>query len=100
NMSDFTAITSDWIDGLTPYFKNVYVIWKCGYDIRSMNSKTAFYRYRKGLMDDLGIDIATVQYKQHDNVVPFILIIEAKPMGVPDLAICTDLYFDGAVNHV
>ncbi|MGC8183265.1 phage/plasmid replication domain-containing protein, partial [Klebsiella pneumoniae] len=42
---------------------------------------TAFYRYRKGLMDALGIDIATVQYKQPDNVVPFIRIIEAKPMG-------------------
>ncbi|MGC5605196.1 phage/plasmid replication domain-containing protein, partial [Klebsiella pneumoniae] len=42
-----------------------------GYDIRSMHSKTAFYRYRKGLMDALGIDIATVQYKQPDNVVPF-----------------------------
>ncbi|MGC8183273.1 hypothetical protein [Klebsiella pneumoniae] len=27
-----------------------------------MHSKTAFYRYRKGLMDALGIDIATVQY--------------------------------------
>ncbi|MCC5709515.1 phage/plasmid replication protein, II/X family, partial [Klebsiella pneumoniae] len=69
------------------------------YDIRSMHSKTAFYRYRKGLMDALGIDIATVQYKQPDNVVPFIRIIEAKPMGVPDWAIGTDLYFDGAVNH-
>ncbi|WP_429670547.1 hypothetical protein [Klebsiella pneumoniae] len=50
-------------------------------------------------MDALGIDIATVQYKQPDNVVPFIRIIEAKPMGVPDWAIGTDLYFDGAVNH-
>ena len=48
-------------------------------------------------MDALGIDIATVQYKQPDNVVPFIRIIEAKPMGVPDWAIGTDLYFDGVI---
>ncbi|MDL4030556.1 phage/plasmid replication protein, II/X family, partial [Proteus mirabilis] len=99
NMADITAITSDRLDGLTPSFKNVYELWKCGYDIRSMHSKTAFYRYRKGLMDALGIDIATVQYKQPDNVVPFIRIIEAKHMGVPDWAIGTDLYFDGPVNH-
>ncbi|MGC8183258.1 phage/plasmid replication protein, II/X family, partial [Klebsiella pneumoniae] len=67
--------------------------------IRSMHSKTAFYRYRKGLMDALGIDNATVQNNQPDNVFPFIRIIEAKPMCVPDWAIVTDLYFDGAVNH-
>uniref|UniRef100_UPI003978696E phage/plasmid replication protein, II/X family n=1 Tax=Citrobacter freundii TaxID=546 RepID=UPI003978696E len=62
------------------------------------HSKTAFYRYRKGLMDALGIDIATVQYKQADYVVPFIRFVEAKPMGVPDWAIGTDLYFDGVSN--
>ena len=95
NMADITAIKSESINDLTPSFKNVYELWKCGYDIRSMHSKTAFYRYRKGLMDALGIDIATVQYKQPSNVVPFIRIIEAKPMGVPDWAIGTDLYFDG-----
>ncbi|MGC8193195.1 phage/plasmid replication protein, II/X family, partial [Klebsiella pneumoniae subsp. pneumoniae] len=89
-MADITAITYDWLDGLTPSFKNVFELWKCGYDIWSMHSKTAFYRYRKGIMVALGIYIATVQYKQPDNVVPFIRIIEAKPMGVPDWDIGTD----------
>ncbi|MGC8193194.1 phage/plasmid replication protein, II/X family, partial [Klebsiella pneumoniae subsp. pneumoniae] len=98
-MAVFTAISSSRLDGLTPSFKNVYELWKCGYDSRSMHSKTAFYRYRTGLMDALGFDIATVQYMQHDNVVPFIRIIEAKPMGVPDWAIGPVLYFDGAVIH-
>ena len=65
--------------------------------ILGLCTRPSFYRYRKALMDALGIDIATVQYKQPDNVVPFIRIIEAKPMGVPDWAIGTDLYFDGVI---
>ncbi|MCX9324128.1 hypothetical protein IGP50_23835 [Escherichia coli] len=96
-MADITAITSEKTDGLSPAYKAVYELWKCGHDIRSMYSRPSFYRYRKALMDALGIDIATVQYKQPDNVVPFIRIIEAKPMGVPDWAIGTDLYFDGVI---
>ncbi len=98
-MADITAITSVRLDGLTPSFKNGDELWKCGDDIMSMHSKTAFYRYRKGLIDAQGIDIATVQYKQPDNVDAFISMIEAKPMGVPDWAICTDLYFYGEGNH-
>ena len=99
NMADITAITSEKTDGLSPAYKAVYELWKCGHDIRAMYPRRTFYRYRKGLMDSLGIDIATVQYKQTDNIVPFVRIIEAKPMGIPDWAIGTDLYFDGAVNH-
>jgi len=95
NMADITAITSEHTSGLSPANKAVYELWKHGHDIRSMYSRPSFYRYRKSLMDALGIDIATVQYKQPSNVVPFIRIIEAKPMGVPDWAIGTDLYFDG-----
>ncbi|MBE0026861.1 phage/plasmid replication protein, II/X family, partial [Citrobacter koseri] len=99
NMADITAITSEETENLPASLKAVYELWKMGHDIRAMYPRRTFYRYRKGLMDSLGIDIATVQYKQTDNVVPFVRIIEAKPMGIPDWAFGTDLYFDGAVNH-
>ena len=59
-MADITAITSEKTDGLSPAYKAVYELWKCGHDIRSMYSRPSFYRYRKALMDALGIDIATV----------------------------------------
>ncbi|EMW1937363.1 hypothetical protein ABG138_004861, partial [Salmonella bongori] len=99
NMADITAITSEETENLPASLKAVYELWKMGHDIRAMYPRRTFYRYRKGLMDSLGIDIATVQYKQTDNIVPFVRIIEAKPMGIPDWAFGTDLYFDGAVNH-
>ena len=38
NMADITAITSEKTDGLSPAYKAVYELWKCGHDIRSMYS--------------------------------------------------------------
>ena len=37
-MADITAITSEKTDGLSPAYKAVYELWKCGHDIRSMYS--------------------------------------------------------------
>jgi II/X family phage/plasmid replication protein len=96
HMDDVTALTPERIDGLKPSLHAVYQLWKEGHDIRGMYPKPTFYRYRKQLLDALSIDIANVQPRDAEpsNVVPFLRIIEAKPMGVPDWAVGTDLYHE------
>lgn len=96
HMDDVTALTPERIDKLRPAIRAVYQLWKEGHDIRGMYPKPTFYRYRKQLLDALSIDIANVQPRDAEpsNVVPFLRIIEAKPMDVPDWAIGTDLYHE------
>lgn len=99
NMADITAVTSERTDSIAPSLKAVFELWKSGHDIRAMYPRATFYRYRKALMDALDIDIATVQYQNNNNVVPFIRIVEAKTMQIPDWAIGTGLYFDGLIAN-
>lgn len=98
NMSEVKTFSSEKIDSLKPSLLSVYVLWKEGRDLRGMYSKAQFYRYRKALMDALSIDISVLPVNESatnkSNVVPFVRIIEAKPMGIPDWAYGTDLYYE------
>ena len=71
----------------------VYRAWQQGDDLRAMLPKNTFYRYRRQLLP-FGIDIATLQSKEPNNVVPLIRVLEAKPVSVPEWALGTELYFD------
>lgn len=98
NMSDIKALVSDQSENLKPRLKAVYELWKIGHDIKSMYPSKTYYRYRNEIKAQIGIDIAVLQPSQKDdsmkNVVPFVRIIEAKPMGIPDWAYGTDLYYE------
>ncbi|MEY1581580.1 phage/plasmid replication protein, II/X family [Providencia manganoxydans] len=98
NMSEVKTFSSEKIDNLKPSLLSVYTLWKEGRDLRGMYSKAQFYRYRKALMDALSIDISVLPVSESivdsSNVVHFIRITEAKPMGIPDWAYGTDLYYD------
>lgn len=96
NMGDINALTAEQIDGLAPSLRAVFELWKTGIDIRSMYPRRTFYHYRSKIKNELGIDIAVLQpsNKKASNVVPLIRVIEAVPMGVPDWALGTPLYFD------
>ena len=48
-------------------------------------SKTAFYRWRKQLLE-YGIDIAILNQDNRSNVVPLIRYLEAEPAQIPDWA--------------
>ena len=97
-MSEVKTFSSEKIDNLKPSLLSVYTLWKEGRDLRGMYSKAQFYRYRKALMDALSIDISVLPVSESivdsSNVVHFIRITEAKPMGIPDWAYGTDLYYE------
>lgn len=63
-----------------------YLHWNNGEDLRSLLSKTSFYRHRRDLLE-YGIDIAIrKEVADRTNVIPLIRVLEAIPVAVPDWA--------------
>lgn len=66
--------------------QSVYLHWNNGEDLRSLLSKTSFYRHRRDLLE-YGIDIAIrKEVADRSNVIPMIRVLEAMPVGVPGWA--------------
>lgn len=63
--------------------QGTYQLWRQGADLRQLLAKPTFYRHRKDLLE-YGIDIAAMHLTpEHNNVVPLVRVIEAKPVEVP-----------------
>lgn len=92
-MTTTNALTPEALQALRPPLRLAVQAWESGADLRTTMTKPTFYRYRKELLP-LGIDIATILPKDVSNVVPLHRVLEARPVGVPDWAIGTPLYFD------
>jgi len=76
--------------------KSTYTLWRDGYDVRPSTLKrqthgllteATYYRHRKLLMN-IGIDIAIRRDidNEFENILPFIQVIKAEPVGIPDWA--------------
>ena len=55
---------------------------------------------RAGSDDPLGIDIAVKQPRETSNVVPLVVTLVGREVGVPDWAKGTPLYFDPRASRV
>ena len=84
-LSDNMTIKCDILDTLPVRLRLVYQSWLSGEDLRKIMSKTAFYRWRKQLLE-YGIDIAILNQDNRSNVVPLIRYLEAEPAQIPDWA--------------
>ena len=76
-----------------PALRMAVQAWEAGHDLRSQLPRPTFYKYRKELLPH-GIDIATRMPREVSNVVPLYRVLQAKPVGVPDWAQGTPLYFE------
>jgi len=75
-------------------------LWQEGFNLKEMYPKRTWYRYRQEILKLVNIDISLPSPKEREepsNVVPLIQVLEAKPMGIPDWAHGTELYFEP--NH-
>lgn len=82
------------LESLSPRLRLAYSAWLRGDDLRATLPRKTFYRYRKAMLDH-GVDILTVRPSDPaSNVTPMLRILELKPVGVPDWAIGTSVYFD------
>lgn len=92
-MNDAHTLPDFELPDLPPRLLGAYQLWKDGHDLRTIYPRPTFYRYRLKLLEH-GIDISVVQPREKSNVVPLIRVLEALPVGIPDWAVGTDLYFD------
>jgi II/X family phage/plasmid replication protein len=63
-----------------------YKSWRDGVNLRMFLPKNTFYRHRRALLE-YGVDISAHHLApEHNNVVPMMRIIEAKPVAIPSWA--------------
>ncbi len=92
-MTTTASLPPDVMQSLRPALRMAVQAWESGADLRQTLPRPTFYKYRKELLP-YSLDIATLLPKDVSNVVPLHRILEAKPVGVPDWAIGTPLYFE------
>lgn len=95
NMSDVRALKTEQLDGMKPSLRAIVELWKVGYDIRGMYPQSTFYRLRSRIKSAIGVDIAVRQPVTHRgaDVIPLAKPIELIPMGIPEWAVGTPLYY-------
>lgn len=92
-ISEASMIDATALDELPPRLQAVYQLWKDGHDVRTIYPRNTFYRHRTALLA-FGIDIATVQPRREDNVIPLRVVLVGKPLEIPAWARGTPLYFE------
>ena len=91
-MTTTLELSPEVLASLKPALRMAYLTWHAGADLRTIHSKTAFYRYRAQLLP-YGIDIATIQPRElsHRSIAS---VLVARPVGVPEWAKGTPLMFE------
>lgn len=95
-IAEASMLDAQVIDDLAPRLRGVYQLWRDGHDCRGIYPKNTFYRYRRELLA-VGVDIAVKQDRtgpDMTNVVPLRTVLHAYPIGVPEWAMGTPLYFE------
>jgi II/X family phage/plasmid replication protein len=94
-MTTARTLPDDVLASLSTGQRCAYLAWLSGVDLRQTMPDRSFYRLRRALLPH-NIDVATLQPSEEavTNVVPLGRVLEAKPVGVPDWAVGTPLYFE------
>lgn len=85
------------LEKLPSRLRSVALLWSEGHDLREFYSRAQWYRHKKDIMECIGLDISLpppIQCPNSSNVIPLFVILEAKPMEVPEWAQGTPLYFE------
>ncbi len=98
-MTTTAHLSAEVLEALRPALRMAYQSWESGSDLRAILPHRTFYKYRSELLPH-GIDIATLVPREAvSNVVPLFKTLEAVPVGVPDWAEGTQLYFEPKRIH-
>lgn len=92
-MTTTSTLPADVLDAMRPQLRMAFHAWKAGVDLRHTLPRSTFYKCRSELLPH-GIDIATLQSADGTNVVPLVRVLEAVPVGVPDWAHGTALFYE------
>lgn len=64
--------------------RGTYELWITGLDLRSMLPRTTFFRHKKILKNEYGIDIDSGERKAGSNIVSISRVLELEPMSIPE----------------
>lgn len=79
--------------------RSTYTLWLEGHDLRNLISMPTYYRHRKQLKEEFGINIdLRPESTKQSNVIPLVKILEAKPVDIPDWAFENGLVHHSATN--
>jgi II/X family phage/plasmid replication protein len=95
-IAEASMLDAQLLDGLPGRLQLAYNNWREGHDLRAILPVRTFYRYRTELLKH-GIDIAVRQERtgpDMSNVVPLRTVLHAYPVGVPQWAVGTPVYFE------
>lgn len=85
------------LEKLPSRLRSVALLWSEGHDLREFYSRAQWYRHKKDILECIGLDISLpppIQRPDSSNVIPLFVILEAKPMEIPEWAQGTPLYFE------
>mgnify|MGYP000455519761 CR=1 FL=1 len=83
DMTDQIKLSDKVMLNMPNKLRSTYTLWLEGHDLRSLISKSAYYRHRKDLKEfGINIDLRPESVKR-SNVVPLVRILEAQPVEVP-----------------
>lgn len=86
------------LSNLSPKELSIYSLWKDGHDIRSVYSKSYFYKLRKSILDKISVDVSIPPSDElPSNVLPLISFLDAKPASIPKEAYMEGLVFSPEV---
>lgn len=83
-IGDGRVVEDEVLDQLPKEAARAYQLWSDGNDIRRLYKRTAYYKYRRILLDECGIDIGSTRPK--GNVVPLRRVLSAVPAELPEYA--------------
>lgn len=92
-ISEATMKEPSKLDAVPGRLRSVYQLWEDGHDLRELFPVRTFYRHRKALLA-CGVDIAVKRPRDVSNVVPLVVTLVGREVGVPEWAKGTPLYFD------
>lgn len=98
-MNGQRRIAAEKLMELPSKLRATYTLWAEGHFMCELLSKATFYRHRKELLE-YGVDISITCDAEHQtsNVVPFMRVLEAKPVSIPDWAFTQGLVHKSAAN--
>lgn len=86
DMTEQIKLTDQVMQNMPNKLRSTYTLWSEGHDLRSLISKSAYYRHRKDLKAfGINIDLRPESIKK-SNVIPLVRILEAQPVEVPHWA--------------
>jgi II/X family phage/plasmid replication protein len=86
-----TRVSDKKIINMPSAVKGTYSLWLSNHDVRSLVSRATFYRHKKILREEYGINIDKPTREIGSNVVSINKVMELEPLACPEFLVASNL---------